>query len=108
MGKDTAVHPYVVVAEFLVRQDHIEAFLTLMERHAKLSRAEPGCEIFEVTQDVADGCKVLLFERYRDEDAYQAHRATEHYARFRAVAPAMLVLSGNGIFQRRSLLRSIA
>jgi (4S)-4-hydroxy-5-phosphonooxypentane-2,3-dione isomerase len=108
MGKDAAVKRYAVVAEFLVRPDRLVAFLTLMVRHAELSRAEPGCEIFEVTQDVADSGKFLLFERYRDEDAYEAHRATEHYAKFREVAPAMLVLSGNEIFQRRSLLRPIA
>lgn len=99
---------YVVVAEFVVRHDRIEAFLALMAGHANLSRAEPGCEIFEVTQDVADSGRFLLFERYRDEDAYKAHRATEHYAKFREVAPALLVLSGNEIFQRRSVLRPIA
>jgi (4S)-4-hydroxy-5-phosphonooxypentane-2,3-dione isomerase len=91
MGKDAAVNRYVVVAEFLVRHDHIEPFLALISRHAKLSRAKSGCEIFEVTQEAADSGKFLLFECCRDEDAYKAHRATEHYAKFREIAPAMLV-----------------
>lgn len=106
MGKEATVNRYVVVAEFLVRHDQIEGFVALMARHAELSRAEPFCEIFEVTQDVADSGKFLLFERYRDEDAYKAHRATEHYAKFREDAPAMVVLSGRRLFQRRSVLRS--
>ena len=31
--------------------DHVEANPALTTRHAELSRAEPGCEAFEVTPD---------------------------------------------------------
>ena len=108
MNKTVAKGFYVVVAEFVVIEEHVDAFVALMTRHAELSRAEPGCAAFEVNQDVADSRKFLLFERYRDEFAYQAHRATEYYGRFREIAPSMLVPYRADIFHRRSVLQSVA
>lgn len=99
---------YVVVAEFVVLDDQVTAFIALMQRHAALSQAEPGCQIFEVTQNTADRCKFLLFERYVDARAYEDHRATPHYARFRDQAPAMLQRSDGEIFNRRGVFRPIA
>jgi len=101
------VNRYVVLAEFLVREEHVDAFVALMRQHAGLSRTEPGCEAFEVNQDVNDGGKFVLYERYHDEAAYAAHRATAYYARFRELAPAMLVPLRGEIFHRRSVLRSV-
>ncbi len=98
---------YVVVAEFLVQDEFVASFASLMMRHARLSLGEPGCDAFEVCQDVVDPRKFMLFERYRDEEAYTAHRATAYYARFRDVAPAMLVHANGEMFHRRSVLRSI-
>jgi quinol monooxygenase YgiN len=46
---------------------HVEANPALTTRHAGLSRAEPGCEAFEVNPDLANCRKFVLFERYRDE-----------------------------------------
>ena len=97
---------YVVVAEFVVLQEDVEAFVSLMTRHAELSRAEPGCLLFEVNQDVSDRCTFLLFERYQDEQAYQAHRATAHYSYFSDWAPGLVVPKNGALFQRRSVFCS--
>ena len=46
------------------------------------SRAEPGCLVYlPHVVDGEDGV-FMIYERYRDEDAYEAHRQTEHYARW--------------------------
>ena len=96
---------YVVVAEFRIKPECVAEFLTRMARHAALSSAEPGCRLFEVAQDRADPASVLLFERYDDEAAYLAHRATAHYALFRDWAPPLLVPAPDGqIFHRRSVM----
>jgi quinol monooxygenase YgiN len=99
---------YVVVAEFVVLEDQITAFAALMQHHAILSRTEPGCQVFEVTQDPSDERNFLLFERYSNAISYDAHRATAHYARFREVAPAMLMPHAGSIFSRRSVLLALA
>jgi (4S)-4-hydroxy-5-phosphonooxypentane-2,3-dione isomerase len=97
---------YVVVAEFAVLPERVDDFVALMTRHAALSRAEPGCHIFEVNQDCADRCKFLLFERYQDEQAYLAHRATAHYNYFGDWAPGLVVPKNGELFQRRSVFCS--
>ncbi len=101
------IQGYVVVAEFLVIDDQREAFIGLMQKHAALSRAEPGCFVFEVNQDIEDGAKFLLFECYENEAAYWAHRATAHYALFRQDAPSMLQPNDGDIFHRRTVFRSV-
>ncbi len=99
---------YVVVAEFIVLPERVETFMALMTRHAELSRAEPGCLIFVVNQDCADRCKFLLFERYQDEQAYLAHRATVHHSYFVDWAPGLVVPRNGEVFQRRSVFCSIS
>lgn len=96
---------YVVIAEFRVKPHCVEDFLTRMARHAALTRAEPGCRLFEIAQDTADPAAVLLYERYDDGTAYLAHRATPHYALFRDWAPPLLIPAPDGqIFHRRSVM----
>jgi quinol monooxygenase YgiN len=97
---------YVVVAELLVRTEALAAFEALIARHAALSRAEPGCRLFEAAFDTEHPERVLLYEVYDHAEAYAAHRASPHYARFREVAPAMLVPRDGQIFHRRSVMRS--
>ncbi len=46
------------------------------------SRTEPGCRSYVAHTVAADPDTVLIYEQYRDEAALEAHRATEHFARF--------------------------
>lgn len=98
---------YVVVAEFRVRTGAADDFASNMRQHAALSRAEPGCRLFEVAQDTADPTLFLLYERYDDEAAYVAHRATPHYKRFLDWAPPLLERKDGQLFQRRSVLGAV-
>ena len=47
---------------------------------------EPGCVQFDVCIDTADPNRVLLYEVYEDEAAFDAHGKTPHFAAWRAVA----------------------
>jgi quinol monooxygenase YgiN len=42
--------------------------------HIRLTRAEPGCLSFEVTQDADDPCRWNLDETFTDMAAFEAHR----------------------------------
>jgi (4S)-4-hydroxy-5-phosphonooxypentane-2,3-dione isomerase len=97
---------YVVLAEFRVKDGHAEAFHAYISEHAALSRAEPDCHLFEVARDPADPHHVVLFERYTNEAAYLAHRATAHYARFLIWAQPLLEPSDGSLFLRRSVLQA--
>ena len=71
----------VVVAQYLVTEGHESTVTPLLEENAEASRAEPGCLEFSVYRATDDPRRFLLYERYTDENAFQAHRRTEHFAR---------------------------
>ncbi|MEE8436005.1 MAG: putative quinol monooxygenase [bacterium] len=92
---------YVVTAEFRARPECVAAFGAFMDRHAALSREEPGCLAFDVCQAPNDGAVFVLYEVYLDEAAYQAHRATPHYGRFQKTAPDLLERAEDSLFVSR-------
>jgi quinol monooxygenase YgiN len=82
---------FVIVAEFEVRQDGLERFLELAKVDAGQSVArEPGCRQFDVTVD-REGLRVLLYEVYDDEAAFEAHLQTPHLEAFRAGIEPLVV-----------------
>lgn len=82
--------PVVVFASFVPRAENREDFLALMQQMVEHTRAEPGCETYDLYEAAGDQPSVHLFERYRDQGALEAHRATDHYKSYRAEAPDML------------------
>jgi quinol monooxygenase YgiN len=51
----------------------------LLREQGRLSRAEPGCERFEVYQSSNDSQTFLLVERWADQAALDAHRLATAY-----------------------------
>jgi autoinducer 2-degrading protein len=67
-----------------------ERFLQAIEVDALGSeRDEAGCLRFNVLQDVHDEHTYYCYEVFTDEAAMEAHRATPHFAAWRAVADAL-------------------
>jgi autoinducer 2-degrading protein len=58
------------------READIERILAAM---TPLSRAEPGCEAYHAHRSADDPRTFLLYERYADEAAAEAHRTSEHF-----------------------------
>jgi quinol monooxygenase YgiN len=52
-------------------QEHL---LPLLAEHTRLTHAEPGCLAFSVTRSPDDPERFDLAERFRDRDAFEAHR----------------------------------
>jgi autoinducer 2-degrading protein len=66
-------------------------FLEAAEENSAASlREEPGCLRFDVVQDNHDPDHYLFYELYQDEAAFQAHRSTPHFARWRQAAAVCL------------------
>src|SRR5580700_10662584 len=59
------------------------------------SRAEDGCLAYGYAEDVAEPGLIHVFERWRDQDALDAHFQTAHMAAWRAAWPAF------GVSERR-------
>ena len=64
--------------------------MQMAAENAREARKEPGCRQFEVLVDPKDKTKVVLFEIYDDEKAFEAHQATPHFKKYLAEAVPLL------------------
>jgi quinol monooxygenase YgiN len=88
-GKPAA---FVVIPEFVVKPDCIDAFLALAQEDASQSLAdEPGCRQFDIVQMEGAPLHVIFYEVYDSRAAFDAHLKTPHLARFREGFPALVV-----------------
>ncbi len=84
--------PLVIIAEFEVKPGALERFLELAKADASQSVArEPGCHQFDVTLEREAANRVVLYEIYDDEGAFDAHLQTAHLKAFRdGIEPLVL------------------
>lgn len=82
--------PYILEVEITVDAGKIDQFVRICLENATSSRREPGCLRFDVFRPSDTTDSVVLFEIYADEAAYEAHRATAHYATFDAARKPLL------------------
>ena len=66
------------------------ALLDLLNTYADGLAEEPGTELFIVSMDPGDANIVWLYEIFADEDAENAHRASEGFAALMAAMPTLL------------------
>jgi quinol monooxygenase YgiN len=72
---------YVLVARWVAKDGNGDAVAAAIEKLIEPSRSEPGCLRYLPNRNLADPRVFLIFEEYVDEAAYQAHAASEHFAR---------------------------
>lgn len=53
-----------------------------LAQHIRLTRAESGCLIFEVTQDRANPCRFAVYEEFADPAAFAAHQRRVNASRW--------------------------
>jgi quinol monooxygenase YgiN len=91
-GHNAHSGPFVIIAEFEVKPDELEQFLELARTDASQSVArEPGCQQFDVVLDREQPNRVVLYEVYANEAAFDAHLGTPHLAAFRAGIESLIV-----------------
>ena len=97
---------FSLVVQMQVRPDRREEFLAGMAANAEASvRDEPGCLRFDVSAVAADGNRFFLYELYTDAEAFEAHKASPHFARWREIAERVLV-PGSQVNTPGELLRT--
>ena len=83
---------FSLVVQMEVRPGRREEFLAGMAANAEASvRDEPGCLRFDVSAVDGDENRFMLYELYRDADAFAAHKTSLHFATWRTVAEQVLV-----------------
>jgi quinol monooxygenase YgiN len=63
----------IVTGSVQVKPDALDAALGLSLAHVRRSRAEPGCLLHSVHQDVEDPHRVVFLEHWADKAALAAH-----------------------------------
>jgi (4S)-4-hydroxy-5-phosphonooxypentane-2,3-dione isomerase len=82
----------VVLVTVTVRQEMLEEFERAILVNADSARSrEPGCVRFDVSQNEDDPTEWLFYEVYRDAAAFDAHRASPHFAAYQHVAERALL-----------------
>ncbi len=70
-----------VIARYETLPGQGDAVAAVLARHVAASRAEPGCLQFVAERSQDDGDHFVLYERYVDEAAFDAHRDSPHFQR---------------------------
>lgn len=71
---------YVVRFRF-APEDRTEV-ASILAQLATASRREPGCLVYIPHQVQDDPDTVLIYEQYRDPQALEAHRESEHFKKY--------------------------
>ena len=91
---------FVLAVNIRVKPENVDKFMAGLLANAREARKEPGCRQFEALVDVADRTKVMLFEVYEDEKAFEAHQQTPHFKKYLAEAVPLLASRERQILKR--------
>lgn len=83
---------YSLFIKTRVKRGCVKDFLAAIKANAEASVAtEPGCLVFDVSQDRGDPEVIYLYEIYRDDAAYEAHTQTAHFRDSRPLVEPLIV-----------------
>ena len=88
---------YVTLVHVHVKPEHVDAFLDATRANHEASIRETGNLRFDILRSVDDPNRFLFYEAYVDEAAAQAHKATAHYATWRAAAEEWMAEPRTGV-----------
>jgi quinol monooxygenase YgiN len=91
---------FVLTVQIRIKPENVDAFMKAVLENARNARKEPGCRQFEVLVDPQERTRVMLFEVYDDERAFEAHQATAHFKKYLAEAVPMLASRERQVFRK--------
>jgi (4S)-4-hydroxy-5-phosphonooxypentane-2,3-dione isomerase len=91
---------FVLAVTLRIKPENVERFMENALANGREARKEPGCRQFEVLVDKADRTKVMLFEIYDDDKAFEAHQQTPHFKKYLAEAVPLLASRERHALQR--------
>ncbi len=64
---------------FIAKSDGIDAMKAILSAMVEPSKAEDGCLFYEIVQYANRPEKFMAVETWRDEEALEGHKTSEHY-----------------------------
>jgi len=91
---------FVLQVNIRIKQESVEAFMKKALENAREARKEPGCKQFDVLVEPKDNARVMLYEVYDDERAFEAHQQTPHFKKYVAEAVPLLASRERQVWKR--------
>ena len=91
---------FVLVVSIRIKPENVDRWIKMALENAREARKEPGCRQFEVLVDPKEKTKVLLFEIYDDDKAFEAHQQTPHFKKYLAEAVPLLASRERRVFTK--------
>lgn len=91
---------FVLVVNLRIKPENVDTFMKQLSENAAAARKEPGCRQFDVLADPKDRTKVMLYEVYNDEKAFEAHQQTPHFKKYVAEAVPLLAARERQVFTK--------
>ena len=96
---------FALVVNIRIKPETVDRFMQGLLANAREERKEPGCRQFDVLVDPADKTKVMLYEIYDDEKAFETHQQTPHFKKYVAEAVPLLASRERQTFRRAEIPR---
>jgi quinol monooxygenase YgiN len=91
---------FVLQVNIRIKPENVEAFMKKCLENAREARKEPGCRQFDVLVDPNDEAKVMLYEVYDDDKAFEAHQQTPHFKKYLGEAVPLLASRERAVWKR--------
>jgi len=91
---------YVLQVDIRIKPENVDAFMRKLAENAAAARKEPGCRGFDVAVDPNDRTRVMLYEVYADDKAFDAHQQTAHFKKYLAEAVPLLASRERHVWKR--------
>ncbi len=73
----------VVCVHVHIKPEHVDQFIQATGDNHRNTILEAGALRFDVLRQADDPARFVLYEVYRDQAAVDAHKTTDHYAKWR-------------------------
>jgi quinol monooxygenase YgiN len=91
---------FVLSVDLRIKPENVDSFVARAIENAAASRKEPGCRQFDVLVDPKDRTRVMLYEVYQDDKAFDAHQQTPHFKKYVAEAVPLLASRERHVWKR--------
>lgn len=81
---------FVLQVQIHIKPESVNEFMPKVLENAAAARKEPGCKTFDVCVDPNDKTKVMLYEVYADEMAFEEHQKRDAFKKYLAEAVPLL------------------
>jgi quinol monooxygenase YgiN len=91
---------FVLQVSIRIKPENVDAWMKKAAENAREARKEPGCRQFDILVDPNDRAKVMLYEVYDDDKAFEAHQQTPHFKKYLAEAVPLLASRERQVWKR--------